>query len=261
MSLLSKPAILRHLEAGNIVIHPFSEASLKTASYDVALGEYYYRPQGNEGGRRLFNPYNEADVARIWGTPQQARPLREWLRSQQDSGGLMGLKGIDPDSQVIIIPPGEMFLCHTQEFIGGRRCVTTEMKARSSAGRVFLSVCKCAGWGDVGYFNRWTMEIGNGSPEYHLILVVGYRYAQIAFHEVEALPEDYASDGKYQGASELGALKRSWKPEMMLPRLWNDREAQDANWDRMALELDLAATSGRRHDAMPMPTRHGLHEG
>jgi hypothetical protein len=33
--------------------------------------------------------------------------------------------------------------------------VTTMMKARSSLGRNFIEICKCAGWGDVGYINRW----------------------------------------------------------------------------------------------------------
>lgn len=31
-----------------------------------------------------------------------------------------------------------------------RKTVTTMMKARSSMGRNFIEVCKCAGWGDIG---------------------------------------------------------------------------------------------------------------
>lgn len=57
------------------------------------------------------------------------------------------------------------------------------MKARSSIGRNFIEVCKCAGWGDVGYINRWTMEITNNSSHYAIPLVVGRRIGQIIFFE------------------------------------------------------------------------------
>ncbi|MEK7611774.1 MAG: hypothetical protein AAB407_00260 [Patescibacteria group bacterium] len=238
------------MKAGNVVIDPFDSRNLKTVSYDVTLGSYYFRAQKNEGGRRIFNPYNEDDVERIWGDPQEAQPLRKWLEKQRDIASLTGLKGIDPDTQVILIAPGEMLLCHTNEFIGGRRCVTTEMKARSSTGRVFLSVCKCAGWGDVGYFNRWTMEVTNSSSEYYIPLPVGCRFAQIAFFEVEAIPDDYAHDGKYQGSTDLEKLKADWKPSMMLPQMYRDREAQEADWQKLVQVVDTLCPQ--------KPIRHGL---
>jgi hypothetical protein len=40
---------------------------------------------------------------------------------------------------------GKTILGHTNEFLGGRGSVTTMMKARSSMGRNFIEVCKCAG--------------------------------------------------------------------------------------------------------------------
>jgi dCTP deaminase-like len=52
-------------------------------------------------------------------------------------------------------------------------------------GRNFIEVCKCAGWGDIGYTNRWTMEITNNSRHYSIPLVVGRRVAQIIFFESE----------------------------------------------------------------------------
>lgn len=63
------------------------------------------------------------------------------------------------------------------------------MKARSSLGRNFIEVCKCAGWGDVGYINRWTMEITNNSRYYSIPLVVGRRIAQIVFFDTEGTLE------------------------------------------------------------------------
>lgn len=133
--------------------------------------------------------------------------------------------GIHPDDKVIIMRPGETILAHTNEFIGGKDHITTMMKARSSTGRNFIEVCKCAGWGDVGYVNRWTMEITNNSKNYIIPLVVGRRIAQIVFFETGPIREkDYASSGKYASSTNLSELKKSWKPEMMLPRLWADRD-------------------------------------
>jgi dCTP deaminase len=124
-----------------------------------------------------------------------------------------------------MLRPGETILAHTNEFIGGRDSVTTMMKARSSLGRNFIEVCKCAGWGDVGYVNRWTMEITNNSKNYIIPLVVGRRIAQIIFFETgPILAKDYATTGKYASSTDIAELKKNWKPEMMIPQLWKDRD-------------------------------------
>jgi deoxycytidine triphosphate deaminase len=95
------------------------------------------------------------------------------------------------DGDVASSSTGETILAHTNEFIGGRETVTTMMKARSSMGRNFIEVCKCAGWGDIGYVNRWTMEITNNSRFYSIPLVVGRRIAQIVFFDSEGRSFNY----------------------------------------------------------------------
>ena len=84
---------------------------------------------------------------------------------------------------VIPVRPGDTILAHTIEIVGGRNGFTTSMRARSSIGRSCMSVCKCAGVGDVGYIARWTMEITNHSHA-TIELPVGLRVAQILFYEV-----------------------------------------------------------------------------
>lgn len=231
-SLLSDRAILRHMDQGTVVIDPFVPANLSTASYDVTLGEWYFKEwrsdmrsapalHGLDEITAIFNPYDESHVHRIWGEAQQAKTLAD---SELRVNG--ELKNIRPEDRVIWIFPGETILCHTQEFIGGREpYVTTMMKARSSVGRVFIEVCKCAGWGDVNFFNRWTMEFTNNSTHYALPLVVGRRVGQMAFFEVEPIVgKNYVDGGKYQGSADMAELKSRWKPELMLPRLYRDRE-------------------------------------
>lgn len=223
-SLLSDRAILRHMAEGSVLIDPFNRENLGTVSYDISLGRYFYREQHPKIGSRLFNPYNQRHVERVWGDVQEAVPTKELMSKY---GVPEDWDGINPEDLVIILEPHETILAHTEEFIGGTKgIVTTMMKARSSFGRVFIEICKCAGWGDVGFTNRWTMEITNNSQYYNIPMVVGRRVGQIAFFQVEPIVgSDYVTTGKYQLSAILEEMRRTWRPEMMLPMLPYDREA------------------------------------
>lgn len=224
-SLLSDKAILEYRNNNRVVIHPFLRENLATSSYDVTLGNFYFREQvpvvkegdNKETTTHFYNPYSKRDVDRIWSRPFEARPAKE----QQ-----LNLENIRDNDKIILIHPGETILAHTQEFIGGRESVTTMMKARSSMGRNFIEVCKCAGWGDIGYVNRWTMEITNNSAYYTIPLVVGRRIAQIVFFDTDGTVENrsYVEQGKYQQSDDLDKLVKEWTPYSCLPQMYNDRE-------------------------------------
>lgn len=221
---LSDKRILECMKEGSVIIEPFDRRNLATSSYDVTLGEWFFAEQPPAHFENLFNIYDKAHVDRVWGTrPKRAQTAKEAFKKYN-----FEWNGISPDDKIILLAPGETILGHTNEFIGGRAHVTTMMKARSSLGRSFISVCKCAGWGDVGYTNRWTMEIQNTSARYYIPLVVGRRIAQIVFFETGPIEgDDYSAKGKYTSSTKLSELKKSWKPEMMLPRLWTDRDIKD----------------------------------
>ena len=174
-----------------------------------------------EKTNRLYNIYDKKHVERVWGTePKRAKAAKEVLKDYR-----FDFSGITPDEKIILLAPGETILAHTNEFIGGRDHITTMMKARSSLGRSFIEVCKCAGWGDVGYINRWTMEITNNSSHYYIPLVVGRRIAQIIFFETgPILADNYDKKGKYQTSATVKELKKTWDPSQMLPRLYLDRD-------------------------------------
>lgn len=218
---LSDKKILEHMKQGTVVIDPFDRQNLATSSYDVTLGEWYFREQPPEEHRKIFNVYSKRDTERVWDT----KPLRARTAKEELANFNFDFDGIRPDDKVILLEPGETILAHTIEFIGGRDTVTTMMKARSSMGRDFINVCKCAGWGDVGYTNRWVMEISNASQHYIIPLVVGRRIAQLVFFDVGPIEKSsYITGGKYQSTDDVEKLKKTWKPEMMLPRLWADRD-------------------------------------
>lgn len=222
--LLSRDIILRHFKSGNIIIDPFDDRKLKTTSYDVGLGEWCWREAHPESRSTLHNLYDEDSTKRVWQGPHEAEPAGEVERRLG-----IPLKNIRPEERVILLRPGETILAHTIEFIGGRNRVVAKMYARSSLGRNFVEVCKDAGWGDMGYFNRWTMEVTNNSQHFTIPLVVGRRIAQMVFYEVEPLegtPDYVAGGGKYQHSQNLEELKRSWHPEMMIPRMHLDWEVQ-----------------------------------
>ena len=214
------------MKNGDIVIEPFNKQNLATSSYDVTLGEYFFREHPTKHNHNIYNIWNKEHTDHVWGTTP----------GKADKASLVFEKynfdwtGIKPNDQVILLGPGETILAHTNEFIGGKNHITTMMKARSSLGRNFIEICKCAGWGDVGYVNRWTMEITNNSSHYSIPLVVGRRVAQIIFFETGPIIDqgsDYSKSGKYQTSQNLKDLKKKWKPEDMLPKLYKDRDIKN----------------------------------
>jgi len=196
MGLMSSAEILWHMVNGSVVIDPFEEWRLNTDSYDLTLGPFFWR-------------YTE-DVKK--------REPAEMARGE-------GFELFDArDTGHIWLGPGERVLGHTVEVIGGRvannRAVTTAMHATSTAGRHGLTVCQCAGWGDVGYVNIWTMEIGNNLQSASMKLPVGATVAQLSFSEVVPPDSDYCQGGGSYGTweEEAQAIRSQWRPEDMLPK-------------------------------------------
>jgi dCTP deaminase len=223
--MLGNQGIRTALARGDIVIEPFNERNLGTDTYDVRLGSnYYHEIEGvqypvfnacfgsfNTGPTLILDPFKESSIISTWVSAVA-------------------------ENDIILLNPGETILAHTLEFIGTRRAYTTKMFSRSSVGRIMVGVCKCAGRGDCGFFNRWTMEITSFSQHHAIILHVGMRIAQIEFSEVVGIDQArYGKDhDKYQQGDDLEKIMAAWKPEMMLPRLHLDYEVSENDtgvWD------------------------------
>lgn len=205
-AILNNEEIIDEIAKGNIIIDEFNPNNLGNNSYDVRLGEYYYKELNlEEYPSKVVCPYDNSSVER-WGK----------VRTAQSVEGYSG--------KWIIIEPMDTILAHTQEYIGGKNNITTMIKSRSSTMRNDISMVKCAGMGDVGYINRWTLEITNHSRYRSVMLKVGERYAQVVFFRISPVKNEklYHTLGKYQANADLDELKKNWKPEDMLPRKYKD---------------------------------------
>jgi len=212
----SNTQIIDAIAKGHIIQYPAAPELINAGSIDVRLGHHFYRTDIQDG-ERVYNLFDEADIARYFGEPLAAQPLKE-LGKLKELINEETLRNIDPNQPVILMRPHERILAHTHEFIGIKAPGASSMQAKSTTGRNGIVVCKDAGWGDPGYINRWTMEIQNDNDEY-LPLQVGMPIAQIVFYHTGEVTGDYTTlTGNYQTSTNLEELVAHWHPSQMLPK-------------------------------------------
>jgi dCTP deaminase len=186
--ILGTSAMLREIEAGNIIVNPFNPDLVSVNSIDVRLGPDLYRMIPN---RPYLNPY-EAPEDRY-----------ERVESWSLYGGNQGW----------ILEPG-FYLGSTVEEIGTSPTsgLCPDINAKSTFGRNGLTVAVCAGKGDVGYAARWTLEIHVREP---VLLLVNSVVAQVRFSRVEWTEEDaqnaYGGKSSYQPNGEIRMLPKPIK--------------------------------------------------
>lgn len=206
-AVLAKPAIIDAVKNGQIVISNFDERQVNNSSYDIRLGRWFYELKPDGGA---IDPYDQESVLFAWGKPIKA--------------------------DHIILRPGAFVLGHSEEFIGGvDNTHTTMIKARSTTGRSGVQIASCAGWGDIGFATRWTLELRNNTSR-DVLLRAGQRIGQVVFIPTTGVQDSdlYDRKGKYQ-AETLGTLTglshqqldEQWDPESMLPKAWLDWDVQE----------------------------------
>lgn len=224
MAVYSNTDIFQAISEGTIVCAPFNQQHVSEASLDFTLGYYFYKQEFEETSR-VYNPFDEEDVARYFKGPLEAMPHARWCEKY----GYTLFNNIPADHPIIVLKPGERILAHTHEFVGIRaHGGAAEVKSRSSWGRNGVAICFDAGWIDPGYINRITLEIYNLNQHESVVLPVGERVGQLIFHDtISPVEGDYSNgrkgmSGKYQHTDNLEELISSWQPSMMLPRAFKD---------------------------------------
>lgn len=159
--ILTRPTIETALSARTIVIEPFNVEQLNPNSYNLRLGKRIMRYTTNF----FLDPKLKQDVEEIH-IPDEGLPLS----------------------------PGKVYLCETLEYTE-THCHVPMIEGRSSIGRLGLFVHVTAGFGDIGFCGKWTLELSCVQP---IIIYPGMEICQIFYHTVTDM-RGPRYDGKYQG--------------------------------------------------------------
>lgn len=158
--ILSGNEIRQRMSKGDIIIEPFDDSQLGPNSYNLRLN-----PQ-------MF-VYTEA------------------VLDPKDDNRVRGIH-IPPEGYVL--KPGCVYIASTEEWTETRNLVPM-LVGRSSVGRLGLGVHVTAGFGDVGFKGRWTLEMVATEP---VRVYPGMKICQIYYHTIcGVILDEYA--GKYVG--------------------------------------------------------------
>jgi dCTP deaminase len=169
--ILTASEILKQYELGNIIIDPFQENNLSPNSIDLTLGS------------ELF-VYDELTLD----------------MKKENRGTYITI----PDEGYVLYPR-ELYLACTNEKCGSDKYVC-QIEGRSSIGRLGVSIHHCAGWGDLGFKQEWTLELEVIKP---IRIYKNVRICQAVFYQIEGeITKIYT--GKY--VSQKGPMpSRMWK--------------------------------------------------
>jgi dCTP deaminase len=191
-AVLSDKLIQKELDRGNIIIEPFDLDNLNNSSYDISLGSLYCRRKQRIDTVSPTKPLSISEVLHnIWDKPLEAK-------------------------NEIIIYKGETILCHSIEFIGG---VSDKYTHKSNpivaqlipkAMLTFAGIRVDSGYGNIGFFNRWMLNITN-TTTYDIVLKIGGPIAQIIFCYSGENIEEYSKIGLFQGTCKIDKLISGWK--------------------------------------------------
>jgi dCTP deaminase len=161
--------IVEARERGDIIIEPFDGEHLGPNSYDVTLASHLMVYDYAQAG--------ELDMDRTNSVRQITIPET-------------GLR----------LEPGQLYLGATNEIIGSKRHFVPHLEGRSSIGRLGMGVHVTAGFGDLGYVGRWTLEITVVHP---LRIYPNRRVAQSYFLLGMGLRADRPYSGRYADAAQI----------------------------------------------------------
>jgi len=104
-----------------------------------------------------------------------------------------------------VLRPGTGYLMHTVERVGSTRYVPV-LDGKSSVARLFIQVHATAGYGDLGFFGQWTLEVIVTHP---VRVYAGMRIAQMRFHET--VGEVTLYKGNYANDASGPVASRAWR--------------------------------------------------
>ncbi|HLV52203.1 MAG TPA: dCTP deaminase [Flavobacterium sp.] len=186
--ILTDTTILKEMENGNIVVEPFFRENLGTNSIDLTLApeilyyteayEYLFKKNmyGFKGNCNLLPLYKE-----------------HYLDAKKDNA----TKKFNIDEEGFLLNPGMLYIASTNEYTETHNAVP-KLEGKSSIGRLGLFVHVTAGYGDVGFCGKWTLELVATVP---IKIYPNMKICQISYHGISEPPlVKYGDkkDNKYQ---------------------------------------------------------------
>ncbi len=174
--ILSDTAILKAIEAGEILIDPYDQDALGSNSYDVHLGPTLAVYEDSVLDAKAHNTVRRFDI---------------------------------PENGHVLLPQ-RTYLGVTREYTETHRHVPF-LEGKSSVGRLGIDIHATAGKGDVGFCNHWTLEISVHQP---VRVYSGMPIAQLIYFKVEgevANPYSSKKNAKYTDRTPYPVESMMWK--------------------------------------------------
>jgi dCTP deaminase len=180
--ILSDRDIRAEIEAGRIVVDPYTPAAVQPSSVDLHLGNRF----------RVFRNNRTAVI-----DPRADQPeLTE----------LVEIAGDEP----FILHPGEFVLGATFERVALPDDIVARLDGKSSLGRLGLLIHSTAGYVDPGWDGTLTLELSNVA-NLPIKLYDGMKIGQIGFHRLSSPVEigygDERIGSKYRGQTDPTASR------------------------------------------------------
>lgn len=142
---LTGAAIVEDVKEGLISIEPYDENNINPNSYNLTIGNTCKILDFNN--ETVINPFIDISQFNIEATYRYI-----------DAAKPVQYTDIDIPEEGLILRPGELYLIATNEIIG-TDCYIPMITGRSSMGRMGVSVHQEAGFGDIGYHGKWTLQV------------------------------------------------------------------------------------------------------
>ena len=239
--ILPGSRIIQLIQENRLGIDPFIEQNVQGHGIDFILGKHYWR-EANSVERRLNN-LHDSDQS-LYEGPFKAVTAKEFLEElwrRDPEKNEVKLVNTSINDLVIVLAPGESILSHTEEFFAFPNDIAATIHARSSLARIGITICRDASLINAGYCGRITLEISNNYQNHFQILRPGARVGQMVFHQIE--PGEKGYQGKYQNSRDLQEQRRTWDPNQMLPKGYQDTGTDVVN-TRITREGEVIETHG-----------------
>jgi dCTP deaminase len=168
MGILTSSEISKQVVLGGIDIKPFTKENVQINSYDVTLNNTLITYLGTVLDMKMPNQTQELII------PEEG----------------------------LVLEPGKLYLGSTNEAIGSSLYVPM-LEGRSSLGRLGISIHATAGVGDLGFKNRWTLEISVVQP---VKIYPNVRVGQVIFFKPEGDTRNQYT-GKYANSVSVEASR------------------------------------------------------